>query len=257
MVDDMQLYHGDCLDGMSRLEDNSVDFICVDPPYGTTVIKWDTPLSLDRMWAQYERVLKPFGTIVIFGQQPFTSRLVSSNYDMFKYSLVWRKSKVGHFAQAPYRPLTEHEDVLVFSRGGTGCNSKNPMTYNPQGLVPCTVHIGKDTAQRKHRPGTVPRPAYTQTHTNYPRSILDFPSTNGGKILHPTQKPVELIEYLVKTFSNEGELVLDSCMGSGTTGVACARTNRRFAGFELDEDIYNCAKRRIEDSQPVVETPTC
>lgn len=245
----MRLYNEDCIEGMRRLEDNSVDLICTDPPYGTTLIKWDTPLPLDDMWREFERVLKPYGTVILFGQQPFSSTVVSSKLDMFKYSLVWKKSKVGHFAQAPYRPLTEHEDVLVFSRGGTAKNSKNPMKYNPQGLVPC--HIARQTKHVSlHCPSGHPTAPYTQTHTNYPRSILDFPTTYGGKkVLHPTQKPVELIEYLVRTFSDSGDVVLDACMGSGTTGVACVRAEREFVGFELDSEYFQCAKNRIETSQ--------
>lgn len=249
----MRLYNEDCIEGMRRLEDNSVDLICTDPPYGTTLIKWDTPLPIDDMWREFERVLKPFGTVVLFAQQPFSSKVVSANYDMFKYALVWKKSKVGHFAQAPYRFMTEHEDVLVFSRGGAAKPSKNRMTYNPQGLIPCHVTRQTNPHPRSHLPSGHPTAPYVQTHTNYPRSILDFPTTYGGKVLHPTQKPVELVEYLVRTFSNEGELVLDACMGSGTTGVACARAKRDFVGFELDPEMYECAKKRIESSREHVE----
>lgn len=238
-----KIYNGCCIDGMKALPDNIVDLICVDLPYGLTECKWDTPINLDELWKQYKRILKPFGTIVLFGQQPFTSRLVSSNYEMFKYSLVWQKSKPGGFAQAPYKVLCEHEDILVFSYGKTAENAKNKMIYNPQGTIPCNKTMKGKTGNTEHRGNRKTQQDYVQTTSNYPRSILKF--NNEGKTKHPTQKPLELIKYLINTFSNENSLVLDSCLGSGTTAVACIETNRKYIGYELDKKYFDIATERI------------
>ena len=239
------IYNCCCLTGMLQLSNNSVDLICTDLPYGLTECKWDTPINLDKLWQEYKRVLKPYGTIIMFGQQPFTSRLVSSNYEMFKYSLVWNKSKPGGFAQAPYKVLCEHEDILIFSYGKTSENAKNKMVYNPQGTLPCNKVMKGKTGTTEHRHNRKTQDDYIQTTTNYPRSILKF--NNEGKPQHPTQKPIELIKYLIKTFSNETDLVLDSCMGSGTTALACIETNRMYVGYELDDKYYNICKERIQN----------
>jgi site-specific DNA-methyltransferase (adenine-specific) len=239
------IYNCCCLSGMIQLSNNVVDLICTDLPYGLTECKWDTPINLDNLWKEYKRVLKPYGTIILFGQQPFTSRLVSSNYEMFKYSLVWNKSKPGGFAQAPYKVLCEHEDILIFSYGKTSENAKNKMVYNPQGTLPCNKVMKGKTGTTEHRNNRKTQDDYVQTTSNYPRSILKF--NNEGKTQHPTQKPIELIKYLIKTFSNENDLVLDSCMGSGTTAVACIETNRMYVGYELDTKYYNICKERIQN----------
>jgi len=233
-----------CIEGMNkRLPDNSVDMICTDLPYGVTECKWDTVINLDDMWREYKRILKPYGTVVLFGQQPFTSRLVSSNYDMFKYSLVWKKSKPGGFAQAPYKVLCEHEDILVFSEGKTSKNAKNKMTYNPQGTTSCNKTMKGKTGDTDHRKGRKTQSDYVQTVTNYPRSILEF--KNEGKCIHPTQKPIQLIEYLIKTFSNEGDVIMDSCMGSATTAIACKNIGRVYVGFEKDTNIFEKSNERL------------
>ncbi len=239
------IYNCCCLTGMPRLSNGVVDLICSDLPYGLTECKWDTPINLDNLWKEYKRVLKPYGTIILFGQQPFTSRLVSSNYEMFKYSLVWQKSKPGGFAQAPYKVLCEHEDILIFSYGKTSENAKNKMVYNPQGTLPCNKVMKGKTGTTEHRNNRKTQDDYIQTTTNYPRSILKF--NNEGKTQHPTQKPIELIKYLINTFSNENNLVLDSCMGSGTTALACIETNRMYVGYELDTKYYNICKERIQN----------
>jgi site-specific DNA-methyltransferase (adenine-specific) len=239
-----QIFNECCLSGMeSHIPNASVDLICTDLPYGVTECKWDTVIDLDMMWKEYKRVLKPYGTIVLFGQQPFTSRLVSSNYEMFKYSLVWKKSKPGGFAQAPYKVLCEHEDILVFSNGKTSKNAINKMTYNPQGTVDCNKVMKGKTGDTEHRKGRKVQDDYVQTVTNYPRSVIEF--KNEGKCIHPTQKPIHLIEYLVKTFSNEGDVVLDSCMGSATLAIACMNTRRDYTGFEKDEEIFNKSLKRL------------
>ena len=238
-----KIYNSCCIDGMKQLPNDIVDLICVDLPYGLTECKWDTPIDLDELWKQYKRILKPYGTIVLFGQQPFTSRLVSSNYDMFKYSLVWQKSKPGGFAQAPYKVLCEHEDILIFSYGKTAENAKNKMVYNPQGTIPCNKTMKGKTGKTEHRGNRKTQNDYVQTTSNYPRSILKF--NNEGKTQHPTQKPLELIKYLINTFSNENNIVLDSCLGSGTTAIACLETNRQFIGYELEKKYFDIANERI------------
>jgi site-specific DNA-methyltransferase (adenine-specific) len=234
-----------CLEGMKEITPKSVDLICCDLPYGLTECKWDTPIDLDKLWECYNTILKDNGTIILFGQQPFTSRLVSSNYKMFKYSLVWQKSKPGGFAQAPYKVLCEHEDILIFTYGKTTKNSKNRMTYNPQGTVSCNIKMKGKTGETEHRKGRKTQKDYVQTTTNYPRSVLKF--NNEGKVKHPTQKPLALIEYLIKTFSNENEIVVDNCMGSGTTAVACIKNNRKYIGFEKDTKYFKVCNERISD----------
>lgn len=240
-----KIYNCCCLTGMLDLPNNVIDLICTDLPYGLTECKWDTPIDLGKLWKEYKRILKPYGTIILFGQQPFTSRLVSSNYEMFKYSLVWQKSKPGGFAQAPYKILCEHEDILIFSYGKTSENAKNKMIYNPQGTLPCNKVMKGKTGTTEHRSNRKTQDDYIQTTTNYPRSILKF--NNEGKTQHSTQKPVELIKYLIKTFSNENSIVLDSCIGSGTTAIACIETNRLYIGYEVDKKYYNICKERIQN----------
>lgn len=234
-----------CLKGMNEIQPKSVDLICCDLPYGLTECKWDTVIDLDDLWKAYNRILKDYGTIILFGKQPFTSRLVSSNYKMFKYSLVWHKSKPGGFAQAPYKVLCEHEDILIFTYGKTTKNSKKRMTYNPQGTKSCNKKMKGKTGNTSHRKGRKTQKDYVQTTTNYPRSILKF--NNEGKVKHPTQKPLLLIEYLIKTFSNESDTVLDNCMGSGTTAIACIKTNRKYIGFEKEEKYFKVCGQRIND----------
>lgn len=238
-----------CINGMKQLPEYFVDLICTDLPYGLTECKWDTVIDLEQLWEQYLRILKPYGTIILFGQQPFTSRLVSSNYKMFKYSLVWKKSKPGGFAQAPYKVLCEHEDILVFSNAKTSENAKNKMVYNPQGTIPCNKIMKGKTGSTEHRKNRTTQSDYIQTTSNYPRSILEF--GNEGKPQHPTQKPKDLISYLIKTFSNEGDIVLDSCMGSGTTAVSCIETNRKYIGYELEEKYYNICLERIKTASNI------
>lgn len=241
-----RLMHGDCLDLMGSIPDGSVDMILCDLPYGTTACKWDTVIPFEPLWQQYRRIAKRNAAIVLTAIQPFTSALVLSASDLFKYSLVWRKSKVCHFAQAPYRFLTEHEDVLVFSGGGTSKNAKTRMTYNPQGVRSCEK-VCKGKGHSDHRPSAKRQANYVQTVTGYPKSVLAF--TSDTSKAHPTQKPVALMEYLIRTYTNEGETVLDNCMGSGTTGVACVRTGRKFIGIEKDEGYFQIAKNRIEQEQ--------
>jgi len=245
MIELNRIYNEDCLEGMKRIPDKSIDMILCDLPYGTTACKWDTVIPFEPLWEQYERIIKDNGAIVLTGQQPFSSIMVSSNLTLFKYSLVWKKSRPTYFAQAPYRFMSEHEDILIFSKGGTAQNAKNRMKYNPQGLEDTyRVEKGGGTKSNSFRPNRKPTKPFIQTKTNYPRSVLEFASE--GKPQHPTQKPVPLFEYLIKTYTNEGDTVLDNCMGSGTTAIACINTNRNFIGFELDKHYCEIANERIQ-----------
>lgn len=240
-----ELMQGDCLELMKQIPDDSVDMVLCDLPYGTTACKWDSVIPFQALWAQYRRVIRKGGAIVLTAAQPFSSALVMSASDIFKYSLVWRKSRVSHFAQAPYRFLTEHEDVLVFSEGGTSKNAKVRMTYTPQGTSRCEK-VCKGKGHSDHRPSARKQADYVQTVTGYPKSILEFPSDTAKE--HPTQKPVALMEYLIRTYTHEGMTVLDNCFGSGTTGVACANTGRKFIGIEMDEKYFEIAKNRVESA---------
>ena len=238
-----KLTHEDCLEGMKRIPDKSIHMILTDLPYGLTECKWDSIIPLDVLWKEYKRIIVPTGAIVLFGQQPFTSVLIASNLEMFKYSLVWKKSKTGNFAQAPYRFLCQHEDIAVFSFGKVAKNGNPRMSYYPQGTVPCNKVMKGKSGSTEHREGRATQNDYVQTVTNYPRSILEF--ANEGKPEHPTQKPVDLCEYLIKSYTQEGEIVLDSCMGSGTTAVAAIQSKRNFIGFEKDKSYYDYAVQRI------------
>lgn len=230
--DSIWLMKGDCLGRMKEIPDGSVDMVLADPPYGTTACKWDSVIPLEEMWKQLKRVIKSNGAIVLTASQPFTSVLGYSNIDMLKYSWVWRKSAATGHLNAKRMPMKNHEDILVFY--------SKPPKYNPQGVK----DFGKIV--RRGGNGACYRSSGTsniQEKTGYPRSVLDFQSV--GKTAHPTQKPVALMEYLVKTYTNEGETVLDFTMGSGTTGLACMNTNRKFIGIELDEKYFEIAKDRI------------
>ena len=247
---DFELYRGDCLEVMADIPDGSIDLVLCDLPYGTTACGWDSVIPFDSLWLNYRRILKDNGTAVLTASQPFTSALAMSAIDIFKYALVWEKSRATGHVHAKNKPMKKHEDVLVFSKGTTvhAKQSKNRMIYNPQGLIKKeTPTIRKNggnsdsvmSARPSHRD-------YLQEYTNYPDSILHFDSE--GKTIHPTQKPVALMEYLIRTYSNEGEAVLDNCMGSGTTGVACANTGRNFIGIEREKEYYHIARKRIAEA---------
>jgi len=252
------LYHGDCLEEMKKIKDNSVQLILCDLPYGTTKCKWDTVISLDKLWEQYKRILiKPYGAVVLFGQEPFTSALVSSNYKWFKYRVTWKKNKTTQFLLANYRPMKCTEDICVFSPGGAAAASrkKGNMVYNPQGLI--SVNIKKRNSQKRigkmlnqiHHLGPnnklISNSEYSQKFTNYPKDLIEF--SIESTTVHETQKPVKLMEHLVKTYSNENDTVLDNTMGSGTTGIACINTNRKFIGIELLDKYFELSKNRINE----------
>ena len=232
------LMFGNCLERMKEIPDGSVDMILCDLPYGTTQNKWDSIIPLDELWNQYERVCT--GAIVLTAAQPFTSILIVSNLQNFKYQWVWNKSKVTGVLNAKKQPLRNHEDICVFYQ--------NQPTYNPQGVVDCNIQVSTGVSRGKSSTnyGTIKQTEsgkYTQRQTGYPKSVLRIASE--GKTVHPTQKPVELMEYLIRTYTNESDTVLDNTMGSGTTGVACKNTNRKFIGIEMDPTYYGIACGRI------------
>ena len=275
-MDKVILYKGDCLIEMDKILSDSVDLILCDLPYGTTdihgkkkngssrILEWDSIIPLDLLWKQYKRVLnKNHGAVVLTADQPFTSQLVMSNIDWFKYEWIWKKRKTTGFLGANYRPMKQTEDVLVFSPLGASAASHKVnkcMRYNPQGLIPKEVKR-KNTPERlglflraEEHLGTKNKLSdgseYSQHFTNYPSEIIEF---GLDKNIHPTQKPVALMEYLIKTYTNEEDLVLDNCMGSGTTGVACVKTNRKFIGIEKDEEYLNLASDRIKETNPLMQ----
>ncbi len=242
-----EIYNMDCLEGMKLIDDKSVDMILCDLPYGTTACKWDTIIPFEPLWEQYNRIIKDNGAIALTASQPFTSRLVESNINLFKYEWVWEKSRTAGFLNANNAPLKKHESVLVFSKGTTANGSKRRMSYFPQGLkeineVKKSVKQNNDTVVGSRPSRNKP---YIAKYTGYPNSILRF--NNEPKQIHPAQKPVALFEYLIKTYTNEGETVLDNCMGSGTTAIACLNTNRNYIGFELDATYFDIANKRINE----------
>lgn len=237
----IDLRQGDCLEVMKDIPDGSIDLILCDLPYGTTACKWDIIIPFDKLWEQYNRIIKDNGVIVLFGSEPFSSKLRLSNLKMYKYDWVWNKKTGLGFLDSKYRPLKQHEIISVFSKGGCSNGSKIQMKYYPQGLIP-TTKKNSNTKSRILNSEPKKRKKLDTKYTNYPKTILTYDRERG---LHPTQKPVELLEYLIKTYTNENETVLDNCMGSGSTGVACVNTNRNFIGIELDEKYFNIAKERI------------
>lgn len=243
-TDRYKLYNGDCLEVMDKLikEGIIVDAIITDPPYGTTACKWDSVIPFDEMWKTLNKLIKPNGAIVLFGSEPFSSNLRMSNIKNYKYDWIWRKTKAGNFALCKKNPMKYHENISVFY-------SKFP-TFNLWNLKKLEKPINNSRRNKGANLGhCVDKGDYKQTHTGYHNSILEFSNKSGkGYSFHPTQKPVDLLEYLIKTYTNENELVLDFTMGSGSTGVACMNTNRRFIGIELDENYFNIAKQRIEEN---------
>ena len=227
---------------MNEITEQSVDMILCDLPYGITANKWDIGINLQHLWLQYSRIIKNTGAIVLFAAQPFTSKLISSNYEMFRYTWTWIKENGTGFINAHCQPIKLSEDICVFSKGKAIPNAKNKMTYNPQGLVPYNKITRRGSAGSNYN--VVNNQNY-QDYSNYPTNVLYF---NRDKTkMHPTQKPVALCEYLINTYSNPGDKVLDNCMGSGTTGVSCLNTGRKFFGIELDTTYCDIAAKRIQD----------
>ena len=242
-----QIYLGDCLEIMKEIDDKLIDMILCDLPYGTTACKWDTIIPFESLWVQYKRIIKDNGAIVLTGQEPFSSNLRLSNVEMYKYDWIWEKSNPSNIAASKTRPLKYHEVVSVFYK-------KQPI-YNPQMIK--RDALGTKRLQNKNNPirfsgsdiqGTPKKKQdydidrYDENYKN-PSTVLKIKSQRGK--LHPTQKPVELFEYLIKTYTNEDEIVLDNCIGSGTTAIAAINTGRNYVGIEKDKNYYELAKKRI------------
>jgi site-specific DNA-methyltransferase (adenine-specific) len=240
---------GDCLDVLPTLPAHSVDVAIVDLPYNITRLEWDRPIPLAPLWQEFRRLLKPRGAVILTASQPFTSEVVMSNPDWFKYSMVWEKTRSTGFLHAKNMPLKKHEDICVFSPAVlAGRHRRNrQMTYNPQELVALDPPNTRTNGHGSFIGRTIGN-STIQTHTNYPTSVLRFASE--PKRIHPTQKPLELMRYLVRTFSNEGDTVLDCCFGSGTTGVAAVLEGRRFVGIEKDKGYFEMGKERLTKAIP-------
>ena len=238
-MENIQLYQGDCLEEMKNIPDKSIDMILCDLPYGTTRNKWDTVIDLDLLWIEYERIIKDNGAIVLFAQVPFNIILGYSNLKLLKYEWIWEKEQGTGHLNAKKMPLKSHENIMVFY--------KKLPTYNPQ-MVGNEVRTVKRSGNKSKTTnyGDFIEIKESTYIGRYPKDIIKF---NKDKGYHPTQKPVALLEYLIKTYTNEGEIVLDNCMGSGSTGVACININRKFIGIELEEKYFEMAKNRIEEAQ--------
>lgn len=244
------LYLGDCLDIMPTLEDKSIDMILCDLPYGTTKCKWDVIIPFNMLWKEYLRLIKDDGAIVLFGKEPFSSQLRVSNIDMFKYDWIWVKDTKSNFMQANHQPLNNVELISVFGKGYVrDIKDKVMMKYNPQFSEGKEYRLPKvskttDLFGENHKNG-VYKHYERDTSKRYPYNIIQF-NMDKPKV-HPTQKPIALLEYMIKTYTNEGDVVLDNCMGSGSTGVACKHLNRQFIGIEKEEKYFKIAKERIEN----------
>lgn len=242
-----KLLKGDCLELMKELPDKNIDMILCDLPYGTTACRWDNIIPFKPLWEQYTRLIKDNGAIVLFGCEPFSSKLRVSNLKLYKYDWKWIKESATGFQTVKTQPMRKYEDIMIFSKGTIASGSKRNMVYNPQNLI--EINKIKKVAKKPEYIGKRPNQdgkTYIAKYTNYPVNLLKF-NRDKNKI-HPTQKPVALLEYLIKTYTNENETVLDNCMGSGSTGVACINTNRKFIGIEKDETYFKIAEERINST---------
>lgn len=251
-----QLYQGDCLEVMKQIPDKSIDMILCDLPYGTTRCKFDVVIPFEPLWKEYKRIIKDNGAIVLFSQQPFTSDLIQSNRKMYRYEIIWKKTLPTGFLNAKKMPMRCHENICVFY--------KHLPTYNPimrkverTDIGRKRINSGKAEQYNEFRDDNW---EWVETGERYPTDVIKFSNWNGAlfgnvdkTVRHPTSKPIDLLEYLIKTYTNERETVLDNCMGSGSAGVACVNTNRDFIGIELDENYFNIAKQRIEEAKAVME----
>lgn len=257
------IFHGDCLEVMKDIEDNSIDMILCDLPYGTTDYHWDLIIPADKLWEQYERIITDCGVIVLFGSQPFSTTLIMSNLKLFKYECIWEKSRPTGFTHSKNKPMKLHENILIFSKGAaTHKNlSSNRMTYNPQDLIyighknipSCGgTSISSTHKVRNHRENVI------QEYTNYPKSIIKINNehNSGPNFYHPTQKPIKLLEYLIKTYSNEGDMILDNTAGSGSTAIAAINTDRRYIMIEKDLNYFNIMRERIDNHVKEVRSIT-
>ena len=237
------LYQGDCLQIMKDIPDKSIDLILCDLPYGTTNCEWDIIIPFDELWKSYSRIIKNAGVILLFGKEPFSSLLRTSNLQLYKYDWIWQKTKAQGFLNCKKRPLIDYENIMVFY--------KKFGIYNPQNLIKGEFNNFRPSKLKSTKSkiyGTEKEFDKTQ-FSNYPKTIITFRNISDRNNLHSTQKPVELLEYLIKTYTNEGNIVLDNCMGSGSTGIGCLNTHRNFIGIELDENYFKIAKDRIEKQE--------
>lgn len=238
---------GDCLDLMQDIPDKSIDMILCDLPYGTTACKWDTIIPFPPLWEQYDRVIKDNGAIVLFCSQPFTSVLIVSNLKLYKYTWTWEKERPSNFFAAKFQPLNNTEDIAVFGKGGCNNGTKNPLRYFPQGIqeidrVAKNCNTGGKIG-KEHKTSLNDGRLYHQKTTGYPKKTIKF--NNDLNTWHPTQKPVALCEYLIKTYTLNSEIVLDNCIGSGTTAIAAINTNRNYIGIEKDPKYYELSRERV------------
>lgn len=248
MIELNKIYNEDCLVGMKRIPDESVDCIICDLPYGTTQNQWDSVISLDDLWLQYKRVIKKNGAIVLFSQMPFTAILACSNLEMLKYEIVWQKENATGFLNSNFAPMKIHENILVFSKSSAGFvkDKSKAMVYNPQMVKGCKPYVCKQGSQSNNYGKQNSKPCITVSNGDrFPIDIVSF--GRDKEKIHPTQKPVDLIRYLVRTYTNVGGCVLDNCMGSGTTAIACIREKRNFIGFEKSEEYWRKSMERIRN----------
>ena len=251
MTTNIKLIQGDCLEKMKEIEDGSIDLILQDPPYNTTACKWDVAIPLDDLWEEWKRVIKPNGAIVMTASQPFTTKLISSNYKMFKYEWIWEKAVGSNFAALKFQPMKEHENVFVFS----DCRHiYYPIKQPRKGSGSARLKYGNNGSKTGEATGSLKFDGFTPETYDHdwrnPSSVQYFNNREKHRGLHPTQKPVALMEYLIRTYTNEKDTILDGFMGSGTTGVAAKNLNRNFIGIELDENYFQIAKDRIESHTP-------
>ena len=237
----MRLLQGNCLELMKEIPDHSIDMILCDLPYGTTRNKWDCVIPLEQLWAQYDRIIKDNGAVVLFSAEPFTSYLITSNAKIFRYDLIWSKPQGSDFLNANRKPLRSHENICVFYKTQPTYNAQksNGKPYKAKSGETTTSNFGKFNGNY-----------HTENvdGKRYPLTVLNYKGEHNRGKVHPTQKPVALLEYLVKTYTNEGDVVLDNCMGSGSTGVACVNTGRDFIGMELDAEYFKIAQQRIAET---------
>ena len=248
MPSKIELFHGDCLDVMRDIPDGSIDMILCDLPYGTTACAWDTVIPFAPLWEQYKRIIRPNGAIVLFGSQPFTTELIHSNIKSFKFLWVWDKKFAGNFALSRYQPQKIHEDICVFSTGA--CRFFPQVVVRDKPIKHGANKCASESSAIAHAKDGYVGKIYDSKN---PESIIRISNRSEKRGLHPTQKPVALCEYLIRTYTNEGETVLDNCMGSGTTGVACLRTMRNFIGIEKEEKYFKIASERIRKEQDDIE----
>jgi len=250
-LDDCQLMYGDCLERMKEIPDRSIDMILCDLPYGSTDCKWDNIIPFDKLWINYNRILKLQGSVLLFGSEPFSSYIRMSNIKKYKYDWIWKKNNTTGFQHAKNMPLKDFEIISVFSNASMGhinLLGDKRMIYNPQGII----KIDKVSKNTKNKWGNIAgkRPSHKDVFitefSNYPTMTLNFSKDLNN--FHSTQKPVALLEYLIKTYTDEEMLVLDNTMGSGSTGVACVNTNRKFIGIEMDDKYFEIASKRINDA---------